>query len=242
MIIAVVRFPLPQPLSSGAATEAFLASAPSYQAIPGLLRKHYLRAPDGESAGGVYLWESREAAEKLYTDEWRQRLASRYGTEPTVEFFESLVTVEPDRIVETEPVYDTPHAKFSEHLRRYLESDGEDGHIWRDATCLLLTTRGRRTGRLRRTPLIYGRDGDDYVVVASYRGRDHNPLWYENLVVEPDVRVQVLEEVFSAEASTVDEGEERERLWKMMCGIYPDYEDYQDNTSRRIPVVRLQRT
>jgi deazaflavin-dependent oxidoreductase (nitroreductase family) len=142
---------------------------------------------------------------------------------------------------EAEPIIDTTHEKFADHLRRYLETDGEDGHIWRDASCLLLTTRGRRTRRLRRTPLIYGRDGDDYVVVASYGGRPDNPLWYENLVADPEVRVQLMADVFTADASTVEEGEERERLWKMMCGIYPDYDDYQDRTQRRIPVVRLRR-
>jgi F420H(2)-dependent quinone reductase len=73
-----------------------------------------------------------------------------------------------------------------EHLRRYVATDGADGHEWRPGIpTLLLTTRGRRSGRLRRTPLIYGRDGDRYLVVASYGGSPHHPDWYLNLRDDP---------------------------------------------------------
>lgn len=77
---------------------SFEASAPTYQNLPGLLRKHYLRADDGSVGGGVYLWESREAATAVYTEEWSARLAERFGSPPVVEFFDSPVTVEPGRI------------------------------------------------------------------------------------------------------------------------------------------------
>lgn len=98
MIVAIVRFPLAPELTPDEVRAAFQASAPSYQGLPGLLRKHYLRAEDGSVGGGVYLWESREAAEAVYDDAWRERLTQRYGP-PTVEYFESPVTVDPDSIV-----------------------------------------------------------------------------------------------------------------------------------------------
>ena len=98
MIVAVVRFPLDPPLSMADAAALFEESAPRYQHVPGLLRKHYLVAPDGSAGGGVYLWESREAAEALYDQAWQDRLASRYGSPPVIEYFESPVTVDPDTI------------------------------------------------------------------------------------------------------------------------------------------------
>jgi Putative mono-oxygenase ydhR len=99
MIVAVVNFALPAPLTTDEARAMFEASAPNYQKIDGLLRKHYLLADDGRSAGGVYLWASREQAEKLYDDEWRDRLAARYGSEPQVTYYDSQVTVDPSSII-----------------------------------------------------------------------------------------------------------------------------------------------
>jgi len=128
----------------------------------------------------------------------------------------------------------------AEHLRRYVASDGADGHEWRPGVpTLLLTTRGRRSGNLRRTPLIYARDGDAYVVVASYGGAPQHPDWYLNLTDEPEVTIQVGADLQRARARTA-EGEERERLWSVMTGIWPAYADYQAKTSRRIPVVVLE--
>ena len=98
VIVAIVRFPLDPPLPADAVRDMFEASAPSYQKLPGLLRKHYLRAEDGASAGGVYLWESRAAAEAVYNEAWRERLTAKYGAPPTVEYFESPVTVDPEHI------------------------------------------------------------------------------------------------------------------------------------------------
>jgi deazaflavin-dependent oxidoreductase (nitroreductase family) len=128
----------------------------------------------------------------------------------------------------------------AEHLRRYVASDGADGHEWRPGVpTLLLTTRGRRSRSLRRTPLIYGRDGDAYVVVASYGGAPHHPDWYLNLTDEPEVAIQVGADRRHARARTA-EGEQRERLWSVMTGIWPAYEDYQGKTSRVIPIVVLE--
>jgi deazaflavin-dependent oxidoreductase (nitroreductase family) len=127
-----------------------------------------------------------------------------------------------------------------EHLHRYVATDGADGHEWRPGVpTLLLTTRGRRSGKLRRTPLIYGRDGDAYVVVASFGGSPQHPDWYLNLADEPDVEIQVGEEVMPARATTA-EGPDRERLWTRMTEIWPDYDKYQARTSRVLPVVTLE--
>jgi deazaflavin-dependent oxidoreductase (nitroreductase family) len=126
-----------------------------------------------------------------------------------------------------------------DHIRRYVETDGEDGHIWNDVPTLLLTTTGRKSGRLIVTPLIYGRDGDRYLVVASKGGHDHHPEWYLNLTSKPEVQVQVAAERFAARARTA-EPREKKRLWDLMAQIWPDYNEYQTRTSREIPVVILE--
>lgn len=100
MIVAVVRFPLPQPMSVERAAESFEGSAPGFQGVDGLIRKHFLLGDDGSIAGGVYLWESREQAESMYTDTWRERITGKYGP-PTVEYFVSPVTVDDSSITVT---------------------------------------------------------------------------------------------------------------------------------------------
>jgi deazaflavin-dependent oxidoreductase (nitroreductase family) len=128
-----------------------------------------------------------------------------------------------------------------EHVRRYRETGGEVGHIWkRGSKVLLLTTKGRRSGEPRTTPLIYERDGDDYVIVASKGGAPQQPGWYRNLAKEPQVEVQVLDEIFPARARTAT-GEERERLWRLAARQWPDYDQYTKRTDREIPVVVLER-
>jgi len=129
-----------------------------------------------------------------------------------------------------------------EHVRRYRETGGEVGHIWKEgSTVLLLTTIGRRTGKPGTTPLIYARDGDRYVIVASRGGAPEHPGWYRNLSKEPRVEVQVRDEVFPARARTA-EGAERERLWALANEVWPHYEEYARRTEREIPVVVLERT
>jgi len=128
-----------------------------------------------------------------------------------------------------------------EHVRRYRETGGEEGHIWRRGSkILLLTTKGRTTGEPTTTPLIYENAGDAYVIVASKGGAPEHPGWYRNLAKEPDVELQVLDEVFPARARTAT-GEERERLWKLAAKQWPDYDSYQGKTDREIPVVVLER-
>jgi deazaflavin-dependent oxidoreductase (nitroreductase family) len=129
----------------------------------------------------------------------------------------------------------------AEHVRRYLETDGEVGYRWRNgAPILILTTTGRRSGEPRVKPLIFGEDDGRYVVVASKGGARHHPDWYMNLSADPDVHVQVKADRFSARARTA-EGDERERLWKRMAEIWPAYDDYRQKTDREIPVVVLER-
>jgi deazaflavin-dependent oxidoreductase (nitroreductase family) len=127
-----------------------------------------------------------------------------------------------------------------EHVRRYQETGGEVGHIWNGVPTLLLTTTGRKTGERRTTPLIYGRDGDDYVIVASKGGTPNHPAWYLNLDADPDVELQVKDEVFAARARTASP-DERSRLWQQMAEIWPAYDDYAKKTDREIPVVVLER-
>lgn len=124
------------------------------------------------------------------------------------------------------------------HVAEYVESGGRRGHRWSGVNTLLLITRGRRTGRLRRTALIYGRDKDRFVVVASDGGSKRHPQWYINLTADQRVTVQVGGEVFDAVAATA-QGAERDRLWGLMAAIWPDYERYRRRTDRTIPVVVL---
>lgn len=125
-----------------------------------------------------------------------------------------------------------------EHVQRYLETDGAEGHDWQGTSVLVLTTTGRRTGLPRDNALIYGRDGDSYLVVASKGGADRAPYWYTNLVENPDVLVQVKGEKFHARARTADAAE-KARLWPVMTAEWPSYDDYQTKTDRDIAVVIL---
>jgi len=93
MITAVVRFKLPQGTSLEAARALFEKSAPNYKGVPGLVRKYYLFGED-RTGGGVYLWKSREAAERMYSDTWRKMIAERYGTAPEVTYYETPVIVD----------------------------------------------------------------------------------------------------------------------------------------------------
>lgn len=139
-----------------------------------------------------------------------------------------------------EEVFESPTGWVARHVRRYVETDGRSGHRWGGARTLLLTTRGRKSGKLRRTALIYGRDGDRYLVVGSKGGAKKHPSWYLNLTENPEVQVQVGADRFAARALTAT-AEENLRLWRLMASIWPEYERYQAMTKRDIPVVVLER-
>ena len=128
----------------------------------------------------------------------------------------------------------------AEHVRVYRETGGERGHHWRGTTVLLLTTRGRRSGEPRTTPLIFRDDDDRFVIVASKGGAPEHPGWYENLVADRDATIEVGAEEIPVRARDA-QGEERERLWRRMAEVWPDYESYQRRTDRQIPVVVLER-
>ena len=161
----------------------------------------------------------------------------------------------------TEPaedeVVDSPTGWVARHIDRYVATDGAKGHQFHGAPSLLLTTRGRTSGKLRRTALYYGEYPADpvaagdagaepgggrrghaggYVVVASNGGAREHPLWYENLVADPRVHVQVGPDHFDGRAR-VATGEERSRLWALMTEVYRTYDAYQRKTEREIPVV-----
>jgi deazaflavin-dependent oxidoreductase (nitroreductase family) len=127
-----------------------------------------------------------------------------------------------------------------EHVQRYRETGGEVGHDWRGAPTLLLTTKGRRSGEERTTPLIYQPWEGAYLLVASQGGAPEHPAWYLNIQEEPKVEVQVWDERFSARARTV-KPDERPPMWRQMTEVWPDYDGYQERTDREIPVVVLER-
>jgi deazaflavin-dependent oxidoreductase (nitroreductase family) len=123
----------------------------------------------------------------------------------------------------------------------YRKTGGKLGARMKGAPILLLTTRGRKTGKQRTTPLIYLSDGADLVIVASKGGTPQHPLWYRNLQAEARVRVQVGSEERPKHARTAD-ATERARLWPLLVQLFPDYGNYQSWSDREIPVVILSPT
>ncbi|GIH61422.1 MULTISPECIES: nitroreductase family deazaflavin-dependent oxidoreductase [Microbispora] len=127
-----------------------------------------------------------------------------------------------------------------EHVKRYIETDGEEGHDWQGTTVAILTTKGRKSGQPRSTPLIYQPYGDAYLVVASKGGADEHPLWYLNLQAEPEVEFQIKGDRFKARARTAT-SEERPDMWRTMTATWPAYDEYATKTDREIPIVVIER-
>ena len=125
-----------------------------------------------------------------------------------------------------------------DHINAYRESDGEVGYLWNGAPTLLLTVTGRRSGEQRTSALIFGRDGDDYLVVASVGGMPDHPQWYRNLLAEPAAEIQVKSDHMAVRAATASAAD-KPRLWQIMAEIWPNYDVYQGRTEREIPVVVL---
>jgi deazaflavin-dependent oxidoreductase (nitroreductase family) len=125
-----------------------------------------------------------------------------------------------------------------EHVRQYETSGGKVGHDWNDAPVLILHTTGRKSGATRKLPLIYGRDGDDYLIVASKGGAPDHPAWYLNLVANPNATIQVWADLIPVTARTATP-DEKVRLWPTMTALWPDYDTYQQRTPRDIPLVIL---
>ena len=126
----------------------------------------------------------------------------------------------------------------AEQTRTYVASGGTEGHESNGVYTLILATTGRKTGQARRTCLIYGTSGADFVVVASKGGADDDPEWFKNLSAEPTVGVQVGPRRFTAKAHVADPAE-RAALWPKMAAIFPLYDEYAEKTERVIPIVLL---
>ena len=125
-----------------------------------------------------------------------------------------------------------------EHVRQYETTEGKVGHDWNDTQVLILHTTGRKSGKLRKLPLIYGRDGDDHLIVASKGGAPTHPDWYLNLMANPETTIQVWGDLIPVTARTAT-AEEKARLWPTMTAEWPDYDKYQQKTEREIPLIIL---
>jgi deazaflavin-dependent oxidoreductase (nitroreductase family) len=140
----------------------------------------------------------------------------------------------------TEKKYTTPDLTMvgADHVAAYRESAGEVGYLWNGVPTLLLTTIGRRSGEPRTSALIFTRDGDDYLVVASMGGAPVHPKWYLNLEANPAAEIQVRDQRIAVTARTATP-EEMPRLWRIVADVWPNYNVYQERTQRAIPVVVL---
>ena len=125
-------------------------------------------------------------------------------------------------------------------IEEFRANGGETFGPFKGRPLLLLTTTGARSGEQRTTPLVYTRDGDDFVIIASMGGAPKHPLWFINLRANPDATLEIGSEKFAARAS-IAEGPERDRLYAAQAATMPAFNDYQQKTTRQIPVVVLER-
>ena len=132
----------------------------------------------------------------------------------------------------------SPRAWVAEQVELYEGSGGTDGLTLRDTglPVIIVTNRGRKTGAIRKTPLMRVVDGNSYILVASKGGAPKHPLWYHNLKAEPEVEIRDEAEVSSMRVREVVDSVERRRLWDIAVEAYPPYQEYQDKTDRVIPV------
>ncbi|MEO7022517.1 MAG: nitroreductase family deazaflavin-dependent oxidoreductase [Ktedonobacteraceae bacterium] len=125
-------------------------------------------------------------------------------------------------------------------ITEFRTNSGKVGGYFAGATLLLLTTTGAKSGQARTAPLVYTTDGDRIIIVASKAGADTNPDWYHNLLAHPVATVEIGNERFQAQAAVTEESE-RVRLYAKMVEVMPGFADYELKTSRKIPVVALER-
>lgn len=132
----------------------------------------------------------------------------------------------------------SPHEYVANQVRQYEETDGREGGDMRGVPCIVLWTRGKSSGAVRKTPLMRVNDGDQYAVVASQGGAPTNPTWYHNLVADPNVSLQDGPEVrdYVAHEAT---GDEKTQWWAKATAVWPDYDSYQEKTDREIPLIVL---
>lgn len=134
-----------------------------------------------------------------------------------------------------------PQSDFNlQIIDEFRANSGETFGMFKGRPLLLLTTTGAKSGEQRTTPLVYTRDGDRYVIIASKGGAPTHPAWFLNIRANPEVTLEVGEEKFAARASVPD-GAERDRLYAQQASTMPAFNEYQEKTSRRIPVVVLER-
>jgi deazaflavin-dependent oxidoreductase (nitroreductase family) len=140
----------------------------------------------------------------------------------------------------SQPKYSSPDLTLigADHIRRYRETDGEVGYLWNGVPTLLLEVKGRKSGNVHTSALIFARDGDDYLIVASYGGAPRHPAWYLNLQDRPNAEIQVKGERIAVVARTATAAE-KPRLWQRVTEVWPNYDVYQTRTDRDIPIVVL---
>lgn len=129
-------------------------------------------------------------------------------------------------------------SRAADQVELYESTDGREGRELLGAPCVILWTRGRSSGSIRKSPLIRVADGDRYAVVASMGGAPRHPLWYRNLVADPQVTLQDGAEVKDYIARTAS-ADEKAVWWPKAIAVWPDYDRYQATTDRDIPVVIL---
>ena len=136
----------------------------------------------------------------------------------------------------------SPRDWVAEQVEVYEASNGSEGTTLRDTglPVIIVTNRGRKSGAVRKTPLMTVVDGDGYVLVASMGGAPENPLWYHNLLADPEVEIRDHDKVQPMRVRLVEEPAERARLWAIAVEAYPPYEEYQGRTERVIPVFRAE--
>ena len=134
----------------------------------------------------------------------------------------------------------SPWDFVAEQVRQYEETGGREGGTLEGKPCVILTTRGRRTGKLRKTALMRVEHDGAYAVVASLGGAPKHPVWYLNLVADPEVTLQDGDAVSDRRARVVT-GDERDEWWARAAEVWPPYDEYQTRTDREIPVVVLDR-
>ena len=125
-------------------------------------------------------------------------------------------------------------------INEFRSNGGKVGGRFKGAAMMLLTTTGAKSGEARTKPVVYTKDGDRFVIIASKAGAPTNPDWFHNLVANPEVVLEVGDERFPARA-TVTSGEERRRLYDAQAALMPGFADYAQKTTREIPVVVLDR-
>jgi deazaflavin-dependent oxidoreductase (nitroreductase family) len=132
----------------------------------------------------------------------------------------------------------SPRGWVAEQVERYESSGGTEALTLRDTglPVIIVTHRGRKTGAIRKTPVMRVVDGKNYILVASKGGAPKHPQWYYNLKAEPNVEIRDKTEVYKMRVREVVDPDERQRLWAIAVEAYPPYQDYQDKTDRIIPV------